>query len=253
MHRMSLLILIQLLVLLYPSHAWGMEKHEKRESNTHQDSSSKQKDKQKTSAKSGQVQQEGHFPASSSIEAMFNSIFEIFKQRQEPPLVSRGNLCFLSPGVLGKTNLIWSSKPLFLWQGKVSKLVVRDYDTDEVIWQKSSLAGKEQVAFDGKPLQPGQAYIWEASNAGTTVRYEFRVMNSLDREKVIRNLKDIIRLDSSSFSEESKLAMQIHYLIDEKLYSDALSTLVSHKIKSVELNRTQESFLSSFCEYIHIQ
>lgn len=247
MHRLCWLILLQVFVLLSQSHVWGMEKHEKRESNTHQDSSSKQTDQQKTSAKSGQVQQDKHAPTSSTFEAMFNSIFEMFKQNQEPPLVSRGNLCVLSPGVLGKTNMIWSSQPLFLWRGEVSNLLVRDYDTDEIIWQRSDLTGKEQVAFEGKPLQSGQAYIWEASNAETTVRYEFEVMPSAERQLVAAELANVEKSQNSKLSQDHTDLTTAQYFGKKGLWSDVFQILYSTDGSSINMNQRLDLWSSSVC------
>lgn len=245
MHRVSWLILLQVFVLLSPSHVWGMEKQEKRESITHKDSNPNQTDHQKKSAKSGQAKQDKHAPTSSTIEAMFNSIFEMFKQHQEPPLVSRGNLCVLSPGVLGKTNMIWSSQPLFLWRGEVSNLLVRDYDTDEIIWQRSDLTGKEQVAFNGEPLQSGQAYIWEASNAEIAVRYEFVVKPSAERQLIAAELANDENLQNSKLSRDHSVLTTAQYFGKKGLWSDLFQVLYSTDGSSVDMNQYLD-FLSDF-------
>ncbi|BDM79647.1 hypothetical protein [Acaryochloris marina] len=247
MHRVSWLILLQVLVLASPSHVWGMEKQEKREPITHQDSSSKQTDQQKTSAKSGQVKKDKHVPTSSTFEAVFNSIFEMFKQRPEPSLVGRGNLCLISPGVLGQTNVIWSSQPLFLWRGEVSNLLVRDYDTDEVIWQRSDLTGKEQVAFDGKPLQSGQAYIWEASNSETTVRYEFEVMPSAERQLIAAELAKVKKSQNPKLSQKHTDLNSAQYFGEKGLWSDVFQILYSTDGSSINMNQRLDLWSSSVC------
>ncbi|WP_396149717.1 hypothetical protein [Acaryochloris sp. CCMEE 5410] len=244
---MSLLILFQVLVMLSPSHVWGMEKQEKRESITHQDSRSKQTYQQKTSAKSGQVKQDKDTPISSTIEAMFNSILEIFKQHQEPPLVSRGNLCTISPGILGKTNIIWSNQPLFLWRGEVTKLLVRDYETDEVLWQNSGLEDRDHLVYNGKPLIPGKAYIWEATNTNTTIRYEFKVMKPKERQQVIYELEKMSSLENLKKPNLSNLFRKIQYLGERGLISDVLQVLYAYNFSNVDINEQRKKLSKIFC------
>lgn len=227
MHRVSWLILIQVFVLLSPSHVWGMEKHEKRESNTHQDSSSKQTDQQKTSAKSDQVQQDKHAPTSSTFEAMFNSIIEMFKQRQEPPLVSRGNLCVLSPGVLGLSNEILGSQPLFLWQGKVEKIIVRDYETNNILWLKNNLEDINEIVYKGKSLKAGQSYIWEFINPHSRVRHEFTVMSKTKQKKILDKFESSMLSENTGISIDRIKLNEALFLTKENLWSDSLSSLYS--------------------------
>ena len=62
---------------------------------------------------------------SSIIEAIWKLLET--KRKIEPPLASRSNICEIT-GLLGKTNLIYSDRPLFLWQGQVNNLKVNLYN-----------------------------------------------------------------------------------------------------------------------------
>ncbi len=61
-------------------------------------------------------------PVTTTRERESSSIFEAIwkllraKTEQEPALSSRSNICEVTPGLLGETNLIYSDRPLFLWQ-----------------------------------------------------------------------------------------------------------------------------------------
>lgn len=240
MHRVSWLILLQVCLIVAPLNVWGMDKHKERESVTHQDSSSKQKDKQRTSTTSVQSKQKSE---ASTIEAMFKSFLDIFKQRQEPPLVSRGSLCAISPGILGKTNEIWSYRPLFLWEGEVTKIIVRDYNSDEIIWEKSILADNQNAIYSGINLKPGNTYIWELSSNSSSTRNEFDILplNSQQRSEI-----DLFWDNQQSQSLTLKLKKAI-FLGKQGLWSDALQIIYSVDNSALFIKPKLKEIFSDLC------
>ena len=49
----------------------------------------------------------------------------------------------MAPGIVEDNNLILSGRPMFLWQGDVDEIELKDYYTDEVIW-RANVSGDRQ-------------------------------------------------------------------------------------------------------------
>jgi len=65
-------------------------------------------------------------------DAGLEQVLEAFRRRRSPwQGISRGDgqLCAVSPGVIGDENMIWSDRPFFIWQGNARTIQVLDFST----------------------------------------------------------------------------------------------------------------------------
>ncbi len=83
-------------------------------------------------------------PVSGQIiaEQSTNWVGSIFRRRPKRPLGSRsgdGQICPIAPGLID-TYIVWSDRPLFLWQflgeKKPVELIVREFDSKKYVWKQ---------------------------------------------------------------------------------------------------------------------
>ena len=209
----------------------------------------------------------------SSWKAMMVSFFKQFKQKQ-PPLGSRGPLCPFSPGPLGTTDTIWSVRPLFLWRGEAEQIVLRNYETNEVLWQQRVTADARkllytseirQVSYDGAALQPGQVYIWELVNAAKLQKQiTFAVMPESNRRKLMDDFSVsnqrvqtttavgwVTSGDQLQFSDGPGAHTALHwanYVSQQGLWSDALQVLYTTQNPPLEITQNLEELSNYLCD-----
>jgi hypothetical protein len=171
--------------------------------------------------------------ATTSIEDLLTTL-----EREEPPLGSRGVLCPISPGMLGETGMVWSDRPLFIWQGQVSQIALRPMARREVIWQASIPEGAQSTAYTGEPLQPGQLYVWQLTDAAGSSNYVFQMLDASERNRVSEELQTLeTQLKNSGASEEAIAIERARYFARQGLWSDVLQTLETVDTPSAELTQ----------------
>jgi hypothetical protein len=94
-------------------------------------------------------------------------------------------VCMVSPDAPSETRIVWSDRPLFLWQGKVNKIAVRRQGSNTYLWSQT-VTGTESATYNGKPLQPGQTYDWKVND---NMFVPFRVMQAQPRKQIAEELK----------------------------------------------------------------
>ncbi|NEQ29892.1 MAG: hypothetical protein F6K04_02630 [Leptolyngbya sp. SIO4C5] len=165
--------------------------------------------------------------------ALTGPLVQVAQAQGEPPFPrspggSRGDVCPLAPLAVPRSALtLWSDRPLFLWQGSLSRLQIVTAETDEVLWQADPEAGTTQIQYGAEmPLQPGQEYIWKIYGGPFAVeqlRIPFRIM-ALERQAVIadelRVLNTQLALEQADL--EAQVLRQVTYFADQYLWADAL-------------------------------
>lgn len=200
--------------------------------------------------------------------SIWDAILQLLKRRDEPALISRGNVCAIAPGLLGKTNVIWSDRPLFLWQGNVQRLEVRPYSlyssqayslysSQEVLWSQTVTKGTRSVIYTGEALQPGLTYDWElvvvdSSSPGDSkprpLRFTFQVMEALERDRIAAELTAIAtRLKTVGATAEAIAHARANYFAQRDLWTDALQEIFSVQNPSAELTRTAQEISAYVC------
>ncbi len=179
--------------------------------------------------------------SSSILEAIWKLLRA--KREQEPVLSSRSNICEINPGLLGETNIIYSDRPLFLWQGIVPQIEINLYtpfslETEqEVLWSQT-LVSTNKILYSGEPLQPGNIYDWEivVDSANNRQRISFQVMETAERDRISRKLEQLeTELTISGANTEEITLEKAHYFAQQDLWSDALQQLYTVENPSLNL------------------
>ena len=179
------------------------------------------------------------------------------KREQEPALSSRSNICEITPGLLGETNLIYSDRPLFLWQGKVPQLEIYLYTPfslekeQEVLWSQRVASNSDSIFYSGEPLQPGQIYDWEivVDAAANRRRISFQVMDTAERDRISGELAQLeTELTTSGASKEEIILAKSNYFAQRDLWSDALQQLSSLEEFSNVAKDNNQKIVSYICQ-----
>jgi len=194
------------------------------------------------------------------------------QRRNTPqPRTSRGDLCLITPGLLESEERfeIWNDRPLFLWQGEASRLVVRDAETAETMWDYpisqnniSGIAPREYgVIYDGERLEPQRLYEWrlvkdsdpdpsaaalQSGNSQEEQFFAFRIMSEPDQNQVTTGAKGLSEL--LAVTSENIAHQRADYLIEQGLWSDALQTLYSVENPSLPFKQGLQELVTSFCD-----
>ena len=176
----------------------------------------------------------------------------------ENRLITRGDeLCPISPGNLGE-QMIWSDRPLFIWQGEMGKSTVNlysssanfNYEQDEqLVWSQPIAANSVRIAYNGASLTPGFIYDWEFVTAGKIYRSTFVMMTEEERQAIAQDLAVIENraLAEGKGNEEIAIALA-DYLAQKQLWSDVLQQLYSIENPSPDLISKTEDIEQYLCE-----
>jgi hypothetical protein len=198
--------------------------------------------------------------------SLWQALLDLLNKQNEPPLTSRGNVCLLTPSTLGR-NLVWNDRLLFIWQGNVQSVELRPYSATQVfaaqpiLWSVQSMGGRQQVAYTGAPLQPGQFYDIQVVPAPdpqkgngrgnpNPIRINFQVMDLTERERVGTELAALTaRLKTSGANEEAIALERSKYFASQGLWSDALHEIYSFSSQSVstDVKAAAQEISSSLC------
>lgn len=175
------------------------------------------------------------------------------KREKEPALSSRNGICEITPGLLENINLIYSDRPLFLWQGTAPNLAVHLYTIDldlkpELLWSQTVDNQSRSLTYTGEPLQPGQTYDWEITTANPR-RISFQVMPQSERDRISDELQSLeTRLAASGATIEQISLAKAEYFAEQNLWSDALQQLHSIENPSTETMENIEEITSYMCQ-----
>lgn len=186
-----------------------------------------------------------------------NSIWDAISkllQREEPPLGSRGNVCAITPGLLGEKNVIFRDRPLFVWQGAVQRLDLRPYSLyskQDLLWSQTLTTGDQSATYNREALQPGQTYDWELvvdPSGSRKERFTFQVMDAQSRNLIATELTAMEkRLKSAGATGEAIAQERANYFAQRGLWSDALQEVFSVKNPSADLTRTAQEISAYLC------
>ena len=191
--------------------------------------------------------------------SILESIWKLLraKREREPALSSRSNICEIAPGLLGEVNVVYSDRPLFLWQGKVSSLEIHLYTPfslekeQEILWSQTVESQSQQVLYTGKALEPGQIYDWEIVVApeSNRRRISFQVMEKNKREQISGELEQLkTDLTISGATTEEITLTRANYFAQQDLWSDALQEIFSLENSSTILSRNAQEIIEYLCE-----
>lgn len=174
-----------------------------------------------------------------------------------------GKPCMISPGVLERQNIVWSDRPLFLWNAS-SKVMLEGLklidQSGKIVWQKSLAATDQSAQYDGQPLQPGQFYTWrlywtlqDAEPTAGDADYTFRLMEPEQQQQITSELETLAQeLQASGEDTETVAIHQANYLVtrSEPLWSDALQVLYTVENPSQQTTQTIQGWIDSACAQV---
>jgi hypothetical protein len=200
-------------------------------------------------------------PQSRKERSTWGAILSLFKRgNQGRKLGSRG-VCFVSPGLLGNNQVIWSDRPIFLWQEVSLTQEIRLYtpfnpiQDQEIIWrqeikQVSPEPTFQKIPYTGTPLEAGKTYDWEIFDRKSKAQEKryFTVMKSSERAQITTELQRLeTQLKSEGATEEEIARERANYFIEKQLWSDALQSMLTVKNPSPELLQKIQYLLGELC------
>ena len=166
--------------------------------------------------------------------SILQSILSLLKS-PENRLITRGDeVCPISPGNLGE-QVIWSDRPLFIWQGEIPQSEITLYSStsnynyeqdDQAVWNQTIPPQTTTIAYAGEQLQPGFSYDWEFISGEKTYRPTFILMEESAREKITAELTALeTELQNSNATAEEIAIATADYFIQQQLWSDAMQQM----------------------------
>ncbi|NES63844.1 MAG: hypothetical protein F6K24_00320 [Okeania sp. SIO2D1] len=170
---------------------------------------------------------------------------------------SRGDdLCLVSPGLIEVEGKIWNTRPIFIWQGQLSRIEIRPSNSYQVLWTFDIQDDEEIVDYTGEELEPGNTYYWRifdsTSSADSLVGIQRRTFEIIDLEKHEAITQDLAKLDQDlnkqGATEEAIALARVKFFAERNLWSDALSEVFKVKKPSMELQDFRSNILQRLCQ-----
>lgn len=183
-------------------------------------------------------------------------ILSLFKAR-ENSLITRGDVCFVSPGSVGEQT-IWSDRPLFILNGEIPPATIEiyspttnyNYERDgQQVWTTEISPNTKTIAYAGEQLQPGFNYDWILSKQNKTYDpITFKLMPQPERKAISSELSTLEgELREGATTEELAIA-KADYFSQRQLWSDALQQLYSVENPSPDLTNKIADITQYLCE-----
>lgn len=159
-------------------------------------------------------------------------------------------ICMISPDAPEQTRVIWSTRPLFLWEGKVGKVALNK-NMDTTLWSQEIKPGQKFANYTGE-LQPGETYYWivfnENSQNQPSGNVRFQVMQPQQRQLINNELKALEEQYKGKGSEAIALE-KTKYFVQKELWSDALQQAYSVEKPSADLRKIREELPRELCNF----
>lgn len=177
------------------------------------------------------------------------------KEDKDPPLISRGpGLCIVEPFKrgLGKAEVVWSDRPLFVWQGQIQKIEVYEQNAKTPLWEQPIASTERSKSYTGPTLKPGKTYEWhiyQVASERAVAFISFRMMEAPDRDRIAQDLQALdTRLKQTKASPEEIAMRRASYFADQELWADVLQQLMSVKDPSPEFALFMQELPGQLCE-----
>ncbi|HBB30573.1 MAG TPA: hypothetical protein DDZ80_26565 [Cyanobacteria bacterium UBA8803] len=169
--------------------------------------------------------------------------------------ISRDNSCPILQLALRTNTEVWSDRPVFLWKGKLSRIGIRNAESDRVLWNQSLAATDTEftsIPYTGEPLEPGQSYQWlifDRENDSTPQRLvQFKVMDAQERDRISLDLLVLRReLRAKGATPEEIALARANYFAQKGLWSDVLQEVYSVENPSEALSNIIQQIPNELC------
>jgi hypothetical protein len=200
-------------------------------------------------------------PQSRKERSTWGAILSLFKRSNQGRKLGSRGVCFFSPGLLENSPVIWSDRPIFIWQRVSLFQEIRLYSPfnpaqdQEIIWrqeikQSSPTISFQEIQYTGTPLEAGKTYDWEIFDQKSKAQEKryFTVMESSERAQITTELQRLeTQLKSEGATEEEIARERANYFIEKQLWSDALQSMLTVKNPSPELLQKIQELLGELC------
>jgi hypothetical protein len=185
---------------------------------------------------------------SASLRGFFERIFRD-DEWEDPPTISRGELCLLTPARPGQETTIWHQNPVFVWRGEIARMEVIDSVTDSVVWHYEPTTEQTSVAYSGETLRAGRLYLWRVydniESTSPTIFPPFTIMSDIRRQLIANGLAVA---ESKVEDKESAAIARTEYFALRGLPIDALQSLFLIESTNEELIEAQQETVNRLCE-----
>jgi hypothetical protein len=180
------------------------------------------------------------------------NVLKPLEEEPEPPQKPRKGgsrpgdaVCMVSPDAPSQTRVVWSERPLFLWQGKVNEVGVRRQGSKVYLWSQA-VTGGESTAYTGRPLQPGQTYDWVVNG---NMFVPFQVMREPQRKQITKDLRNLENeLQAQKADTETIALAKANYFAKAQLWSDVLQETYSVPKPSANLVKIRQEIVVKLCK-----
>ncbi|MEQ8959885.1 MAG: hypothetical protein RLP02_18500, partial [Coleofasciculus sp. C2-GNP5-27] len=182
---------------------------------------------------------------------------DLLNRRDDPPLGSRPvELCLITPEYRRNSATLWQNRPLFVWQGKIGGIGIRQANSEQIIWRQPIAANDRQrvnrVNYTGEPLEPGQTYHWvmfDQADDSQPIRFiPFSVLNGKQRDRIrVRLIILAAQLREKGATTEEIALERANYFTKQQLWSDALQEVYRVDNPSPELETMMAELSTQLC------
>ncbi|OYD94983.1 hypothetical protein CDG77_11505 [Nostoc sp. 'Peltigera membranacea cyanobiont' 213] len=167
------------------------------------------------------------------------------KGGSRPTVRNPNDICMISPDKPETTRIVWSDRPLFIWQGQVNKIVLLNKNTGKK-WTQPVTETQNISTYTGdEPLQPGQTYEWRVFFEDSLSKEElssgvnFQVMEAQQSDRITADLQILEKqLKAENKDTEAIALAKAKYFAENQLWSDVLQQVYSVQFRSDELQKT---------------
>ncbi|WP_242051547.1 DUF928 domain-containing protein [Nostoc sp. FACHB-280] len=159
-------------------------------------------------------------------------------------------VCMVSPDLPNSTRVIWSNRPLFIWQGKIQKIVVRNKSNGNE-WTRYITENQNTTTYtERQPLQPGQNYEWQVFfKDNLSIEVNFKVMEMQQRDRITANITTLEKqLKAQGKDAEAIAIAKANYFAENQLWSDVLQQIYSIDKPSPELDKFRQELSENLCK-----
>ena len=186
----------------------------------------------------------------------WDKLYEKEPPRKEETGGSRGPVelvCTISPESLsGEEIRIWNLRPLFLWQGNISKIEVRRRRSEQVMWSQKLAPSNNSATYSGQPLQPGESYDWVLFEDGDDIpafQVSFQIVTAEERDRITADLNSLERQLQQEGATPEKIAYaKANYFAERQMWSDVLQSAYQVQNPSEALAKFIQNIPQQFCQ-----
>jgi len=181
---------------------------------------------------------------------------DLLNRKEDPPLGSRGQLCLITPENQENLVTLWHNRPVFVWQGKIGGIGIRQANSDQIIWRQpiaaSDTESVNRVAYTGDPLEPGQTYHWvifDQAEDSQPIRFiPFTILNGKQRDRIrVRLIILAAQLKEKGATTEEMALERANYFSKQQLWSDALQEVYRLDNPSTEVRDIRGELSTQLC------